>query len=109
MADENSSLIGLLRAMFGGGATSMIAAAVGQLAFHSGEASRRRRKFFGPELLWAPPVAVFTAICGEALGSYMGWDRQVMTGVIAVLGYLGPRGVQHAAEVWFAGRKGEKE
>lgn len=108
MADEVTGIAQALSAFWGGAVTSIFGAGVGMMAYHGTEVSKKRRKFFGPELLWAPFVAVFMALIGEAIGDYFDLDRQVMTGVIAVLGWLGPRGVQHFAEAWIA-RKGGGE
>jgi len=106
MADQ--SIAEIMKAFWGGGATSLFGAVIGQLAHHGSEVGKNHRKFLGPELLWAPPVAVFTALCGEALGDFWHWDQSVMTGVTAVLGFLGPYTVTRIAEGWLS-KKGDDD
>lgn len=97
-------LISAVQALLGGAATTLAAALVGRLMFHSGEVRARRRRFFGPELLWELPVAIGMAIIGEAFCAWAELTQPVSTGVIAALAYLGPRGVQTAFDRWLKGR-----
>jgi hypothetical protein len=108
MQDQSGGgLINALDAMFGGAATSMIAALFGRLVSHSDEVRKHRRKFIGVELLWEGPTAVIMAIGGEALSDFLKLEHSVSIGVIAICSYLGPRGVQAMVETWFANRIGK--
>lgn len=100
-----NGLIAALDALLGGAATTLIAAMAGRLAYHSAEVSKKRRRFFGPEVLWEIPVAVGMALVGEALADYLDLNQTVTTGVVAVLAYLGPRGAQTILANWAS--KGE--
>ena len=95
------SLISALDAMFGGAATSMIAAIIGRLAYHASEVRKgRRQRFLGIELLWEAPIAVGMALVGESLSDFFELGHNVSIGVVAVLAYLGPRGAQSLADAW---------
>lgn len=80
--------------MWGGAVTTLAAAVVGRLMFHSAEVRAKRRKFVGPELIWELPVAIGMAVIGEAVSGYFGLSAPVSTGVVAALAYLGPRGAE---------------
>lgn len=86
------TLVEVVAAWGGPALASLFAALIGRLAYHSTEVKAGRRAFFGREVLWELPIAVFAAIIGDALASYMGWQSPVSTGVVATLAYLGPRG-----------------
>lgn len=100
MQEDGGGLIAALNGLFGGAATTLLAATIGRLAYHSTEVRKLRRRLFGPELLWEIPVAIGMAIVGEALSAYLGLPPTVRTGVIAVLAFLGPRGTEVLIENW---------
>lgn len=91
MSETSRGIVQAIEALWGGAITTMAAAIAGRLMYHSGEVRARRRRFFGPEILWEAPVAVGMAIIGEAVAAYVGVAQPVSTGVVAVLAYLGPR------------------
>jgi hypothetical protein len=99
--NEKTTLIDLLNQIFGGAGTTMIGAIAGRLMWHTNEARKLRRRFFGPELLWEMPIAVGMAIIGEAAAAWLGFDQPVRTGVVAALAYLGPRGAEVLFMRWF--------
>lgn len=98
MSDANTGLIGALQAMFGGAATTLIAASLGRLVYHGHEVRHGRRPLFGRHLVWEVPTAVVMALVAESLSQYVGLGQQVTTGVVAVLAYLGPRGAREVVE-----------
>ncbi|WP_444668420.1 phage holin family protein [Cereibacter changlensis] len=100
----DKGLIDTLNALWGGALTTLIAALMGRLMYHSGEVKARRRRFFGREILWELPVAVGMAIIGEALSRYLGLESPVSTGLVAALAYLGPRGAEAMIERLLRGR-----
>ena len=106
MTDSPNGLISAFQALIGSAGTTIAAAIVGRLVYHSGEVSAHRRAFFGRELLLDLPVVVGMAIMGESLSSYMGWSTSIMAGVVAALAYLGPRGTSALIERMFG--KSEK-
>lgn len=98
MSDANTGLIGALQAMFGGAATTLIAASLGRLVYHGHEVRQGRRPLFGRHLVWEVPTAVAMALVAESVSQYAGLGPQVTTGVVAVLAYLGPRGARELVE-----------
>lgn len=98
MSDANTGLIGALQAMFGGAATTLIAASLGRLVYHGHEVRQGRRPLFGRHLVWEVPTAVAMALVAESISQYAGLGPQVTTGVVAVLAYLGPRGAREVVE-----------
>jgi hypothetical protein len=93
-------LIGWMQAFFGGGLTTLIAATLGRLVWHGQEARAGRRPWIGPHLFWEAPTAVVMAMVAESGASWAGLSPSVTTGVVAVVSYLGPRGLRDAVEVW---------
>lgn len=105
VSDTNTGLIGALQAMFGGAATTLIAAILGRLVYHGHEVRHGRRPLFGKHLVWEVPTAVAMALVAEAAAQYAGLGPQVTTGVVAVLAYLGPRGARDVLERAFTKSK----
>ncbi len=95
---QTPGLIGWMQAFFGGGATTLIAAALGRLIWHGQEARAGRRPWIGWHLIWEAPTAVVMAMGAESLASWLGLGPSVTTGVVAVVAYLGPRGLRAAIE-----------
>jgi hypothetical protein len=107
MPDKYNSLYELLNAWGGGALATIIGALLGRVMWHSSEARKGHRKFFGAELLWEFPVAIGMALIGEGLASYLGINQPVVsTGLIAALAYLGPRGVEALLLRWFTKKQG---
>ena len=98
-------LIGTIHQVLGDAATALIAAFSGRAMYHAGEVRARRRLILSWDLAWEIPTAVGMAIAGDALGSYLGFTREVTVGLIAVPSSLGPRGAGATVERW-ARRKG---
>lgn len=94
MSDPQTGLVGAIQALFGGAATTLLAAGLGRLVYHGGEVRAGRRPLFGWHLIWEVPTAVAMALVAESVSIYAGLSPQVTTGVVAVLAYLGPRGAR---------------
>jgi len=90
---QPTGLIAWMQAIFGGGVTTLIAAGLGRLVWHSQEARAGRRPWIGWHLVWEAPTAVAMAVVAEAGASWAGLPQTVTTGVVAVVSYLGPRGL----------------
>ncbi len=97
---EPNGLIGLLDQLTGGTITLVIGGLMGRLMWHVGEVRQGKRRFFGKEILWEIPVAVGMAMVGEAVASYFGLGQPINTGLVAVLAYLGPRGLESLFASW---------
>jgi hypothetical protein len=101
VSDEiGGGLIKAIDALTGGAATAAITALVMRLVYHGQEATNRRRKWFGMELLLEPLIAVAMALLGDAIGTYAGLSHAATIGVIGVLAWVGPRGAQKLIERW---------
>ncbi len=101
MNQQPDSVASVLEWFLGGAITSLFAAAIGRLMFHSAEVKRGRRKVFGRELIGEAVNIIGMAVIGEAVAAYLALAPTVSTGFIAGLAYIGPRGAQVAAEAWF--------
>lgn len=107
MSDQ-PGLIEAFNAALGGAVTSFIGALVGRAMWHSGEVKAKRRKMFGPELLWELPTALGMGFVGEGLAGYFALESTARTAVIVALAYLGPRGAQALAERFIGSKGGDK-
>ena len=105
MSNETSGLVDALNTIWGGGLTTLVAAAVGRLAWHGQEVKAGRRSQFGWHLLWELPVAVGMAFVAEGLSAYLGLTSPVTTSIAAVLAYLGPKGAVAVIERMVERRK----
>lgn len=103
-----TGLIAWLQAFLGGGATSLFVAGLSRLVWHGQEAQAGRRPWIGPHLLIELPIAVVMAVVAEAAGEWAGLSQPVTTGVIAVVSYLGPRGMRDLIDRWLS-RPNKKE
>lgn len=101
MTEGSDGFVAVINSIFGGAVTTLIGAFTGRLMYHSGEVRLGRRRFFGRELLWELPVAIGMAIIGEAAASHLEFGPPVRTGLVALLAYLGPRGVETLIVAWF--------
>jgi len=99
---QPSSLIGWMQAFFGGGVTTLIVAGMARLLWHGQEATAGRRPWIGPHLVLELPIAVTMAVVAEAAGAWLGLPQTATTGVVAVVVYLGPRGLRDAVEGWLS-------
>ncbi|NTF92608.1 phage holin family protein [Rhizobium rhizogenes] len=104
MPDKYNSLYEMLNAWGGGALATIIGALLGRVMWHSSEAGKGHRKFFGAELLWEIPVAFGMAFIGEGVASYLNVGPPATTGLIAALAYLGPRGTEVLFQKWFSRR-----
>lgn len=101
MPEKYSSFIEFMNAWVGGAFTAIVAALLGRIVWHGSEVSKGRRRFFGVELLWDIPLVVWLALIGEGLSSYLQLGQPTSAGLIGVLAYLGPRGVEAMVRKWF--------
>ena len=71
MPEKYQSLAEMLNSWIGGGLTTIVAALMGRLMWHTNEVRRSRRKFFGKELAWELPLAAGMAIIGEGVAIWI--------------------------------------
>jgi hypothetical protein len=105
MQDESKSLVEALNTIWGGGLTTLVAAAAGRLAWHGQEVRAGRRSQFGRDLFWELPVAIGMAFVAEGLAAYLDLPQTVTTALAAALAYLGPKGAVAVIEHMIARRK----
>ncbi len=106
MPEPTPGLIEAINTALGGAATALAAAIIGRGMFHAQEVRARRRPILSWDLIWEVPLAVGMALIGEGLAEYWELSRSVGTALIAVLSYLGPRGVGALFETWIGRKKG---
>lgn len=102
---NGDTLYDALHNLIGGAATTVIAALAGRMMYHTSEVKKSKRKFFGKELLWELPVAFGMGLIGDGVASYFELTESTTMGLIVVLGYLGPRGIEMVFEKRFGGAK----
>lgn len=100
-----TGLIDALHKFMGGAGTAIVAATMGRLMFHATEVRSGRRQAFGVFLLWEIPMAIGMALIGDGAGEYWNLTDTQTVSLIAVLSYLGPRGIFAALEKWWGGGK----
>jgi len=100
--NNESDLIDTVRSFSGGAGVTIIGAALGRIMWHIGEVRKQNRKFFSIELLWEIPIALGMGFFGEAAANWMGANDHVQIGVIIMLSYLGPRGVEAFFTRWLS-------
>lgn len=98
-------LIEAMQKLIGGAGTAMVAAVVGRSMWHAGEVRARRRPAFGLFMIWELPMAIGMALIGDGAGEYLELTDPQTVALIAVLSYLGPRGICAALERWWVNRK----
>lgn len=98
-------LIDALHKLIGGAGTALVAAAAGRLMWHAGEVRSRRRPAFGLFLVWEIPMAIGMALIGDGAGEYFDLSDSQTVALIAILSYLGPRGICAVLERWWANRR----
>lgn len=104
MQPPTTGLIDALHKLLGGAGTAVVAATVGRLMWHANEVRSGRRPAFGVFLLWETPMAIGMALIGDGAGEYFNLTDTQTVSLIAVLSYLGPRGVFHVLEKWWSGK-----
>lgn len=100
MSDKYATLTEMLNAWWGGGITTLVAAIMGRMMFHSTETRSGRRKFFGPQLLWEAPMAVGMALIGEGVCFYLEAGPLLRPMIVGGLAYIGPRGAEALFMRW---------
>ena len=95
-----AGLIDWMRAMFGGGVTTLVVAGLARLLWHGQEAKAGRRAWIGSHLWMEIPTAIVMALVAEAAASWLELSPSATTGIIAVVSYLGPRGLRDVLDRW---------
>jgi hypothetical protein len=109
MAEQNvNGLIAAIDAILGGAGTLLFSAATARIIYHGQQVRKGVRPMFGWNLLFEAPLAIGMALVGDAFSDYMGFNHHVSVGIVAILAYKGPEGVQRLAMNFF-GSKTEKE
>ena len=101
----DGSIAETLRQFFGGAGTALIGAFVGRLMYHSGEVKKKRRKFFGWEVIYEMPIAFGMAMVAQAVSHYIKADDTVELGLIVFASFYGPRGIEYFVLRWLDRKK----
>ena len=83
-----NGLIQTLQDIIGHAGIAIISAAMGRMMYYS-----VRKEKVGYEILYELPIAIGFAFVGESIGVYLELQQSVVVGLIAVLSYIGPRGI----------------
>lgn len=94
MPEKYTTLFDVLSGWVGPAMAGLIVTGFARLMWHSNEARKGHRRFFGPELFWELPVAIGMVFIGEGLAAWLNLQQPVSSGLIAILAYLGPRGIE---------------
>lgn len=89
-----------LRTLLTGMTGTFIVAWFGRMAWHVEAVKMGRRKFWSLHLLWELPTAVFMGIAADGLCAWLGLTEQARLGLIIVVAYLGPRGVEAILKIY---------
>lgn len=93
-------LIDAAQRLLGGAGTALMAAIAGRAMWHASEVRAKRRPVFSKDTLWELPTAIGMALMGEGAGNYLELSNTATVALIAVLSYLGPRGMGAMLERW---------
>ncbi|MFC3568420.1 phage holin family protein [Paracoccus sp. TOH] len=93
-------LIEAMNKLFGGAATTLLAAFSGRLMYHAGEVRAKRRPIWSRDLAWELPTCIGMAMVGDGLADYLALTDTQSVALVAVLSYLGPRGAGAVLERW---------
>jgi hypothetical protein len=78
----------------------LLSAAIGRLMWHTKLVQMGHRKFFSVHLLWEIPTAIGMAMIGRGAGEYFQLTENSSVALVAVLSYLGPRGIEAMFRTW---------
>ncbi len=67
----------------------------GRLAWHTTQVRAKKRRFFGWELLFEVPMAVFCGAAALGMSSVLGLEGMKQVGFISIMSYLGPGAIEH--------------
>lgn len=83
--------------------SAFAAAVAGRLAWHTRLVQQGERNFLSWELLLELPLVFVGYILGSAVATYLGYSNSaVVSGIVMVVAYLGPGGVQAIMMKYFA-------
>ncbi len=74
--------------------STLAAALIGRLAWHTSESQRERRKFFSKHLIFELIIALGIAYFAEGVAAYLALEGKVAFGAIIAISYMGPRGIE---------------
>ena len=73
-------------------------AGMGRLLWHIQEVQKSRRRFFSWHLIWEVMTALAIGFVADGLAAWLGQTGKVAIGIVVVVSYLGPRGIEMAIE-----------
>lgn len=102
MSEKVQTAVDFLAGWGGGVLSTLMAALMGRMMWHSTEVRRGRRRAFGPELFWEIPVVLGMWFVGNGVAAHFQLTGPVSGGVVVALAYLGPRGIEALFLRWFS-------
>lgn len=76
------------------GAVTFCLAWIGRMTWHVRQVQKRQRKFWSAHLLWEVPTALAIGFVADGITDYFALHGKAAIGVIIMVSYLGPAGVE---------------
>ncbi|WP_334130153.1 phage holin family protein [Sneathiella sp.] len=74
--------------------STISAALIGRLVWHTQQAQRDRRKFFSLHLIFELPIALGIAFFADGVAAHFELSGKVAFATIVAISYMGPRGIE---------------
>ncbi len=84
----------------------VLTAIIGRALAHHHLVRLGHRKFWSPELLWEMPTVIFCGVVGSGLAQYLDLPLMGQHAVVAIVAWLGPRGMEALVAKWVERTKG---
>jgi cobalamin synthase len=104
MSEKVQTFVEVLAAWGSGVLSTLMAAFMGRMMWHSTEVRKGRRRPYGPELFWEIPVVLGMWFVGTGVAAHFQLTDPVSGAVVVALAYLGPRGIEALFLRWFSRR-----
>lgn len=83
-----------LQQLLAGLAGLLPTALLARLLLHNKMVKAGHRRFWSKELFWEIPTAVFCAIVGGGVATYLNFEVMAAHAVVGAIGWLGPRSIE---------------
>lgn len=81
-------------------AFTFILAWLGRLMWHVREVQKQRRRFWSLHLVWELLTALAISFVADGVVDWLGFDGKAGLGLVVVIAYLGPRGIENLILSW---------
>lgn len=84
---------------------ALVGSGTGRIVWHFMEVQSGKRKLIGLAILLQLAIAGMMALLAIAIADAAGWSDKVLAGLSALMGYLGPKGVEFWAKYYLEARR----